>query len=193
MLLDKLADISTGLVIQRKEALQERKVEKKYQMLTLKSFHEYGWIDKKYIEEFKSNEILDDKYLTKVGDVIIRLTAPYTAIPVIKENENFVVPSQFCIIRIKSKKILSDYLAYALNAEIIRNEFIRTSLGATIPVIRMGALKDTEIPLLDIEKQNKISLIRCLMIKDKHLRMDLDTKIDKMNKQIELRLLRGDK
>jgi restriction endonuclease S subunit len=191
--LDKLADISTGLVIQRKEALLEHEVEKKYQMLTLKSFNEYGWINKRDIEEFKSNEILDDRYLTKVGDVIIRLTAPYTAIPINKEYEGFVTPSQFCIIRIKSKKILPDYLAYTLNAEIIRNKFIRTSLGATIPVIRMGALKDTEIPLLDMEKQNKISLIRTLMIKDKYLRMDLDNEIDKMNKQIELRLLGGDK
>jgi restriction endonuclease S subunit len=189
MLLDKLADISTGLVIQRKEALIEHEVEKKYHMLTLKSFNEFGWINKNDIEVFNSSEILDDRYLSKVGDVIIRLTAPYTAIPIHKEFAGFVVPSQFCIIRVKSKKILPEYLAFTLNAETIRNKFIRTSLGATIPVIRMGALKAADIPFLNLEKQQKISFVRSLMIKDKHLRMDLNNEIDKMNKQIELQLL----
>ena len=189
MLLDKLADISTGLVIQRKEALLQYNFEREYQILTLKSFSEYGWINKSNTEVFKSNEILGDKYITKVGDVVIRLTAPYTAIPINKEFENYVVPSQFCIIRIKSRRLLPEYLAFTLNVETIKNKFIRTSLGATIPVIRIGALKDTDILLIDLEKQEKISLIRLLMIKEKHLRIDLNNEIDKMNKQIELQLL----
>lgn len=193
MLLDKIADVSTGLVITRRQANVNSAIKAQYKLLTLKSFNDNGWIEKEELEEFDSNEVLDDRYLTLSGDVIIRLTAPYTAIPIDDEFSGLVVPSQFCIIRPVLLDLSPDYLAYALNSETIKNEYIRTSLGATIPMIRMGALKGTKIPIFDLDKQFIIGNIRRLIIKNKQLGIELEKNIDILNKQIELRILGGNK
>lgn len=63
--LGNLAIISSGLVVRRKQALNDSDVLKRYRMLTLKSFEQNGLLNENEFEGFESNEILNNKYLTK--------------------------------------------------------------------------------------------------------------------------------
>jgi restriction endonuclease S subunit len=192
MLLKDVADISTGLVIQRKIATLPNDIKQSYRLLTLKSLEDDGWINDEYIENFDSNEILDEKYLTSTGDIIIRLSAPYTCTPIEKhEDVGLIVPSQFAVIRLIKDKVISGYLAFALNSDLIKERYIRTSLGATIPVIRVGTLKSTEIHLPPLSNQKTISHIRSLQVKKKQLQHKLNIFEEEKNRQIERKIMEG--
>lgn len=191
MKLGNIANISTGLVLNRKTAIIESDIKKKYKVLSLLSVAESGWINQSLLEDFHSNEILKDKYTTKSNDIVIRLSSPYTCILITNETEGLLVPSQFSIIRVSSEDIVPGYIAYILDAEPTKQDYFRTSLGATIPVIRVSQLRDTEIPMVEINKQKAIGEYRSLMIKELLLHHQLIELVNKKNKQIEIRLMEG--
>jgi len=189
MRLGDLADISTGLVINRKAADVIDTNIKKYKLLTLKSFDDDGWINDEFIDLFNSSEVLSDKYLTTNRDLVIRLTSPYTCIPITEDTEGLLVPSQFALIRITDKSVNPYYLAYALNSETIRMDYVRTSLGATIPVIRVATLRATRIPIPNLRKQEIVANIWELKTKQKKLYHQLIHAIEEKDKQIEIRIM----
>ena len=78
MKLEKIADISTGLVLARKKSSNNEGVV--YDLLTLKSFNENGYIEDEYLDNFISEEKIKSQYLTQEGDIIVRLSSPNTAI-----------------------------------------------------------------------------------------------------------------
>lgn len=163
------ADISTGLVLKRKEATRTDKKKYSYKAITLRSLEQDGWMNEEFFDKFISSEELEGRYLTQIGDIIIRLSSPYTAIAVSESQVGVVIPSLCAIIRNISKEIAPGYLAFLLNSDIMKKEYLRFSLGATIPVIRMTDLKDTEIPLLSLEKQSKVINVSELIIREKKL------------------------
>lgn len=164
-----LADIMVGLVLKRKEA--EVGVMKKYnyKALTLKSFNAEGWIDKKYLDDYESSEILDNRYLCLKDDVIIKLTPPYTAVTVSEETKGYVVPSQFIIIRLIDKTLIPEYLALYLNSEKVKKHISITATGMTVPMIKTGTLREFEIPILSLNKQTQIAEVSKLFVKERHL------------------------
>jgi restriction endonuclease S subunit len=164
-----LADIMVGLVLKRKEAEVGIVKKHKYKALTLKSFNSEGWIDKRYLDDFESSEILDDRYLCLNGDVIIKLTPPYTAVAISEDTVGYVVPSQFIIIRIKETKLIHEYLALYLNSEKVKKYIQITATGITVPMIKTGTLKDLEIPILNLDKQIRVAEVSKLIIKERHL------------------------
>jgi len=167
--LGECTDISTGLVLKRKVANRTDKKKYSYKAITLRSLEQDGWMNEEFFDKFKSSEELEERYLTQIGDIIIRLSSPYTAIAVQESQVGIVIPSLCAIIRNKSEEIVPGYLAFMLNSDIMKKEYLRFSLGATIPVIRMSDLKETEIPLLTLEKQNKIVDVSDLIIREKKL------------------------
>lgn len=167
--MEDVADIMVGLVLRRKEADIGDEKTYNYKSLTLKSFNSEGWINKKYLDDYDSVEELDDRYLTLKGDVIIRLTNPYTAITITKETEGYVVPSQFIIIRINSKEIISEYLSLYLNTEKLKRLIFVNAVGVTVPMIKTGTLRDLSIPIIDKNKQSKVAEISKLIIKERHM------------------------
>jgi len=167
--MEDVADIMVGLVLRRKEADIGDEKTYNYKSLTLKSFNSEGWINKKYLDDYDSVEELDDRYLALKGDVIIRLTNPYTAITITKETEGYVVPSQFIIIRINSKEIISEYLSLYLNTEKLKRLIFVNAVGVTVPMIKTGTLRDLSIPIIDKNKQSKVAEISKLIIKERHM------------------------
>jgi restriction endonuclease S subunit len=163
------ADIMVGLVLKRKEAEEGKPTKYKYKALTLKSFNSEGWIDKKYLDDFESSEILDDRYLCLKGDVIIKLTPPYTAVSIDDETKGYVVPSQFIIIRLIDMMLTPEYLALFLNSDKVKKHISITATGMTVPMIKTGTLKELEIPIVHKEKQTQIAEVSKLIIKERHL------------------------
>lgn len=177
-----ISEVQTGLVLVRKRADANDKDTHKYHMLTLKSFEPQGVLNEHELDIFFSKEKLEKKYLTNKGDVIIRLTAPYTAICINDMQEGLVIPSNFAIIRVKEPKFIPEFIALFLNSEIIGKKFFKSAISTTIPLIKTTHLRDVDIPEKTLEMQKKIVELNQLQVKEKILLSHLMEEKDKLAK-----------
>lgn len=177
-----ISEVQTGLVLVRKRADANYKDANKYHMLTLKSFEPHGVLNEHELDVFFSKEKLENKYLTNKGDVIIRLTAPYTAICINDMQEGLVIPSNFAIIRLKEQKFIPEFIALFLNSEIIGKKFFKSAISTTIPLIKTTHLRDVDIPEKTLEMQKKIVELNQLQVKEKILLSHLMEEKDKLAK-----------
>jgi len=189
--LSEVCDASAGLVLRRKEAQSKRDVVQTYKVITLKSFEDDGWINIEYLDNYNSNELLDDRYLAKTDDVLIRLSNPYTSVQVTSELEGCVVPSLFTILRVEKNIVDPGYLSFILNSDIVKQSYFKNSMGVTIPVVRMQTIRETEIPLPSLNEQKSIAKINELMIKEKRLQQKLTLVKDLYNKELTKRIIKG--
>jgi len=181
MKLINMSEVQTGLVLVRKRADDNRDAHK-YRMLTLKSFDPQGWINEGEMDLFYSKKKLDNKYLTNKGDIIIRLTTPYTAICINDRQEGLVIPSNFAIIRLKKQIYIPEFVALFLNSEIIEKQFFKSSISTTIPLIKTTHLRDMEIPDKTLDIQKKIVELNQLQVKEKILLSRLMKEKEKLAK-----------
>lgn len=167
--LKDLAELKVGLVSRRKEAQNKSEFVKKYKTLTLKSFKQAGIIDLAEIDTFDSTEILDEKYLTQIGDVVVRLSEPNNAVAITKATKGMLVPSNFVIIKLNNKAILPGYLSFYLNSDSAKKFYTKRLVGGTIRIMQTSILKEIEIVVKPIEVQKKIVEIDKLILKERFL------------------------
>ncbi|WP_297422786.1 restriction endonuclease subunit S [Clostridium sp.] len=160
-------DIITGMVIARKKSKDGTGYP--YKIFTLRSFNENGYLEKEYLDEFISTEKLDNKQISREGDIIIRLSYPNTAIYVTKELEGILVPSLFVIIRININHILNNYIQIYLNSDEVKKQLIPDTIGSAIPIVKTSSFKDITIPIYPLEYQKKIIDMNKLILKEKEL------------------------
>lgn len=132
----EVGSITTGLVVKRKQAELSERVIQTYKMLTLKSFEQDGWLNTQELEIFQSSEVLDDKYLTQEGDVIIRLSYPYASIVINKEHAGFLISSLFVVVRLGRNDLLPDYLSIYLNSESMKRYYSKSAIGSTFKSLK---------------------------------------------------------
>ena len=169
MKLLNMSEVQTGLVLVRKRADAIDKDVYKYRMLTLKSFEPRGWVKEGELDVFFSKEKVENKYLTNEGDIIIRLTTPYTAICINDKQEGLVIPSNFAIIRLKEQIYIPEFVALFLNSEIIEKKFFKSSISTTIPLIKTKHLREIDISDIPLAVQQKIVELNQLQVKEKIL------------------------
>lgn len=167
--LDDLVSVKTGLVLARKQAKHPSDVIAKYRQLNLKAIDSKGYIDENNLEEFCANERLKAEYLTQPGDVIVRLTTPYTAVLIDEEFAGMVIPSHFIVIRTRGKKILPEYLFWLLNTEKVKSSLLQNVSSIMIGTVKPASYAEMEIELLTLEEQRKISDMNMLAKKEIHL------------------------
>jgi len=175
--LEKIADISTGLVLARKKSSNNEGVV--YDLLTLKSFNENGYIEDEYLDNFISEEKIKSQYLTQEGDIIVRLSSPNTAIYITKEYENMVIPSLFAIIRNKVDTISSQFIQVYLNSEKCKRQLAAYTIGSAVSIVKTSTFKEIKIPEYTVEEQEKIIELNHLIIQEKKL---LNKLVDEKNK-----------
>lgn len=144
------------MVLSRKRADRFEKPAEKYKVLTLKSISKYGKINHEDLEEYYSSEKLSEDYLTKEGDVVVRLREPIIATYIGKEDENILVPSYFLKIRVLSDKILPQYLTHYLNSKKAQKQFRQHIAGTSIPMIKPNVIKSLEVPNVSLDRQRAI-------------------------------------
>ena len=153
MKLGEISEIRTGLVLSRKQSKSDTGID--YHVLTLSSIEKEGRINLNTIENFKSVTELDNKLLTKQGNIIIRLSNPYTAV-YIKKDENILMPSLIASIEINSKDFLPEYIQIFLNSENCKERLRKEANGTVIVTVNTKILKELEIPELPIWKQKDL-------------------------------------
>lgn len=159
MKLRDVAEVKTGLVLARKAAVIDDATALKYKQLNLKCIREHGEIEIAAMDIFSSTEELGYNYLTHPGDVIVRLSAPYTAVLITEETQGFVVPSHFCMIRVREGKSVPEYLKWLLNSQMVKAQIAKNSTGVTYASIKPSFYSELEIKPLTVAEQKKIALI----------------------------------
>ena len=129
MKLGDYAKIRTGLPLSRKQG-DPKTTKYAYMALTLKAQSEDGHINLDYAEPYHAIEMLKHEYFTNVGDVLIRLSAPYTATVIDEGKDNLLVSQHFSIIRCLDGIVNPQYLRWWLSQN--RKQFYKSASGATL-------------------------------------------------------------
>lgn len=190
----KLGDISsitTGQVIKRKEARPGDVDAIQYRILTLKSFDEDGFLVKEEIDSFKASEEIESKYITSKGDIVVRLSMPFTSITIDEESEGILIPSLFVVIRINSNDILPSYLSLYLNSNKMKKQYMREARGTAIQILKTSAFKEFEIMLPDMSMQEQTVALNELMMREKRLLQLLIKENNKRNQIILENMITG--
>lgn len=167
MKLGNIAAVRSGLVLSRKQARETPGI--KYPLLNLRSINPGGYVDTEQLDVFDASEYLSLDYLSQVGDVIIRLSAPYTAILIDEATAGMVVSSNFVIIRADHRELLPEYLYWLINTPEVKRSIYENTSSNMLGAIKAKYFVDFEVPRLSLSKQQKIADINALAMKESQL------------------------
>ena len=160
MKLGEIASVRSGLVLSRK--LARENPAQRYRLLNLRSITPEGYIDLNETDVFDAKETLPREYLSQVGDIVIRLSAPYTAVLVDEESEGMVVSSNFVIVRTDPQELLPEFLYWLLNTSEVKHRMFENSSSNMLGAVKPKFFADYEITPLPIPEQQKIAAINAL-------------------------------
>lgn len=158
--LSELASIRSGLVLSRKRSQEERG--EMYALLTLRSVKEDGELDMSAIDRYVSVGVLPNTYQTSVGDVIVRLTWPYSAVLIDEQKAGMLVSSHFVIIRPDRERLNSGYLHWILNRPAMRRRIYENTSANMMNAVRPQFFSELNITHLPMTKQVKIAALQSL-------------------------------
>ena len=170
MRLDEVATVRTGAVIGRKKAVEGALSSFCYKMLNLKCIAAEGYIDLDFAEEYRAKEELKAELFTQKGDVLIRLSFPYTSVLIDDNSYGLVVPSHFAIVRANCKKALPEYILWFLRRESTYQQILQNSSGSTtFGTISSGFIASLNIRNLPMQKQQALGQLLLLSNKEQEL------------------------
>ena len=167
MKLGTVATIRSGLVLSRK--LSRELSPFRYPLLNLRAIHRDGYILPGSLEVFYATEPLRQEYLTQQGDIIIRLSIPYTAILIDANMVGMVVSSNFAIIRLNQDYMLPEYLLWLLNTPDIQKKIYESSSSNMLSAVRPTFFAELEILPLTLSGQEKIAKLYLLAKRETRL------------------------
>lgn len=175
MKLQNLASVRSGLVLSRKQAKEPS--EYRYPLINLRCIQQEGTIQLKEADIYEAKEPLKEEYLSQSGDIIVRLTAPYTAVLIDKTTSGMVVSSNFVVIRVEDKSLLPEYLFWLLNTEKIKRKIYENATSNMLGAVNAKFLADFELAILSVEDQRKIAQFNLMAKRERQLlRMLADEK-----------------
>lgn len=171
MVLNDVAQIRTGVVTARKKSDEKSVGGFEYRLLNLKCVAANGVIQVAQTESFVSAEKLNPDFLTRKGDILVRLSSPYTSLLIQDDEEcGLLVPSHFAIMRANPEIILPEYLLWFLKRESIYQQILQNSSGSSaFGTISSGFLASLKIRVLPLEKQKMLGELQILSEREQEL------------------------
>jgi restriction endonuclease S subunit len=182
--LSDIAEVKTGLVLNRKKADMSKSSKFYYSVVSLKSFKEDAIYDNTFADEFISNEQIKEDYQVKQGDILLRLREPNFAVYIDKKYKNLIYPSLMVRIKITDSRFDANYIAHYLNSNTVKKALASELSGTTIPMINVANVNGIEIPLINLEKQKKIVEYLKLAHQENELLQNLIVQKQKYSKEI---------
>lgn len=108
-----------------------------------------------YAVEYKTE--FDDKKLTKEGDIVVKLSSPYDAAYVTKDDEGLLITSFCIIIRNTGKSASSEFIAAFCNSGVYMRQVMNMVSGAKVPMLTIGKVKEAKVNLLPMEEQEQVA------------------------------------
>ena len=179
--LGELFLINSGLVSKRKEA-PPNVIGFDYKLLNLRSVNQLGFIEKNCLDDFMSTEKIDDKYLARTGDIVIRLSTPFTAAVIDQDSQGAIITSLFAILRLTTHEVIPDYVAMYLNSEVMKKQYLKDASGSALQMIKTSAIKEYSIKIPTVNKQRQFIQINKLFIRESILLEELIENKKRYNK-----------
>lgn len=181
MKLKEVAKITVGQIMPRVSAenKNEEEIIGTVNVLAPKAISD-GIIVKENLGELQICKKFDEEKFTKEGDVVVKLSTPYDATYVTKENEGLAVPSFCAIIRVKEDKLDAKYLSAFFNTEYVREILKSKVMGSIRPMVKVSDLRNLDIPYVSEEDMADIGQAYILSGKKKSILSDMietETKI----------------
>lgn len=175
MFLSDVSTVRTGLVTARKQAKgPEKGLFQEYRLLSLRCIKEPGVLDVGQAEPYMSRELLKSDFLTKRDDILVRLSAPYTAALVDDASADYVVPSHFAIIRVDKSKVDPAYVLWILRQQSTLKQIYQNVSGTVaFGTISSNFFNDLKIDTIPLEKQRLIGAILKLSEREQALLSEL--------------------
>lgn len=167
MKLENIATVRSGLVLSRKKADISSKFG--YRLLNLRSVNPEGYIDTEQVDIYNAIEPLKPEYISQIGDIIVRLTAPYTAVLIDESTVGMVISSNFVIIRPDSDYILPEYLFWLLNTSKERHKIFENATSNMLGAVKAKYFNDYEITPIPLSDQKKIAELNILSRRESRL------------------------
>lgn len=171
MKLGSVAQVRSGLVLARKQA--RGRTEYRYPLLNLKCIHPNGYIDTALCEMFDSVECLNPEYLTHKGDVVIRLTVPYTAVLITDELEGYVIPSSFVVVRTDRSIVIPEYLLWLLNSQQVKQRIYESAVSNMLGAVKPRYFAEFEMEEISISHQQILADLNQLAKREAQLLAEL--------------------
>lgn len=177
MKLGNIATVRSGLVLSRKQAREPLGI--RYPLLNLRSINPKGYIELEQLDIYDASEYLAPEYLSHVGDVIIRLTAPYTAILIDASTAGIVISSNFVVIRTENKELLPEYLFWLINTPDVKRSIYENTSSNMLGAVKAKFFSDFEIQMLSLPEQQIIANMNALALKEAILLRQLANEKDR--------------
>ena len=153
-------EIITGVVTRRvvwEEGNGDPSLLKSEKILVPKAIND-GLIDHSLLQEVKLYKEVKDKFYTKKGDVIMKLSTPYDSCVIEKEeDEGLIVPSFSLIIR-KINPIYNPYFVMAfLSSKCAWAQIKNSREGRMLSIISKESVAELDVPDFNDEEIKEIS------------------------------------
>ena len=152
---DLKVDIIAGQIMSRVIATDTDESPVSYKVLVPKAITSSGYIDTSELvtERFKSEA--DPKRITEIGDIVIKLTAPFDCAIVTEESAGCFIPS-FCAIIKDPGQLRMPYLYAFLASKDCKEQLKSKVTGAITSILSVGKLREVEAPKPDDYVQEQI-------------------------------------
>lgn len=178
MELKSLASVRSGLVLSRKQSKEP--TDYRYPLINLRCIQQDGNIDLNKTDIYEARESLKEEYLSRQGDIVVRLTAPYTAVLIDGTTAGMVISSNFVVIRIEDKRLLPEYLFWLLNTQKVKRRIYENTTSNMLGAVKAKFLMDFELMVLPAEEQYKIAQLNLLAKKERRLLKELAVEKEKL-------------
>lgn len=178
MKLQDLASVRSGLVLARKQS--KGPTPYRYPLINLRCIQPEGIIDRNELDIYEAKEPLKEEYLSQTGDIVIRLTAPYTAVLIDALTSGMVISSNFVVIRLEGKLLTPEYLFWLLNTPKVKRKIYENATSNMLGAVNAKFLMEFELTLLPSEIQQRIAQVNLLAKKEQQLLKELAAEKDKL-------------
>ena len=143
-----------------------------FKIIKLKDVTKDGIIKYEELESFNSDKV-NEKYLLKKNDIILKAKSGDNTAALIKEDiDNVVAASHFIVITVKDENVLNpEYLVAYLNSEYAQDYFKKNAEGTALPIVKIKTLEELDIKEIDMDKQFEVANMYNL-IKEEKLTME---------------------
>lgn len=178
MKLQDFASVRSGLVLSRKQSKEP--TEYRYHLINLRCIQQEGSIDLNELDIYEAKEPLKEEYLSKQGDIIVRLTAPYTAVLIDDFTAGMVISSNFVVIRVEDEQLIPEYLFWLLNTQKVKRIFYENTTSNMLGAVKAKFLMGFELTILPVDVQKKIAQLNLLAKKENQLLKELAAEKEKL-------------
>lgn len=175
-----------GQVISRVEAKNETEMIGKVKLLVPKAIKN-GVINHQDLSEINLKSEPDENKLTKVGDIVLKLSQPYDAAYITEKDEGILITSFCLVLREIDADINPRYLVLVINSEIYKEQAMMATSGATVPMLTKGKIENIDLKLNLTQQEEIIKMSDKIKQKE-----DIFNEIIKLEKLKFENILRGE-